>query len=46
MGEVYRVRDTRLDRHVALKVLPQAFADGPDRQVSTRQRHKREAGNQ
>ena len=28
MGEAYRPRDTKLDRDVALKVLPQAFTDG------------------
>src|SRR5688572_27719341 len=39
MGEVYRARDTRLDRDVALKILPESFALDPDR----RARFEREA---
>jgi serine/threonine protein kinase len=39
MGEVYRARDTRLDRTVAVKILTQGVADTPE----VRQRFEREA---
>src|SRR5262245_46634110 len=39
MGEVYRARDTRLDRTVAVKVLPAAMSSSPE----VRQRFEREA---
>src|SRR6516162_6957401 len=39
MGEVYRARDTKLKREIALKVLPEAFARDPGRMA----RFQREA---
>src|SRR5467141_3017623 len=39
MGEVYRARDTRLERTVAIKILPAQFSSNPVR----KQRFEREA---
>jgi serine/threonine protein kinase len=39
MGEVYKARDTRLNRNVAIKVLPQHISE----KIEARQRFKREA---
>jgi len=39
MGEVYRARDTRLDRTVAIKILPSYLSEKPD----AKQRFEREA---
>jgi eukaryotic-like serine/threonine-protein kinase len=39
MGEVYRARDTRLDRTVAIKILPSHLSDNPE----AKQRFEREA---
>src|ERR1700746_3835708 len=40
MGEVFRARDTRLNRDVAIKVLPNEFASDPERVRSFEQESK------
>jgi eukaryotic-like serine/threonine-protein kinase len=42
MGEVYRARDTKLDRDVALKILPESFATDPDRSMRCQHEAKTE----
>ena len=39
MGEVYRAKDTKLEREVAVKILPEKMAEQPDRMA----RFQREA---
>jgi serine/threonine protein kinase len=40
MGEVYRARDTRLDRDVAIKILPEPFAADAERVARFRREAK------
>ncbi|MBI3048796.1 MAG: serine/threonine-protein kinase [Acidobacteria bacterium] len=40
MGEVYRARDTQLERDVAIKILPDAFAHDPERAARFRREAK------
>jgi serine/threonine protein kinase len=44
MGEVYRARDTRLDRTVAIKVLPAEISGDPDRRARFQREAKTIAG--
>ena len=41
MGEVYAPRDTKLDREVAIKILPEVFAADPERAGALRARSER-----
>jgi serine/threonine-protein kinase len=38
MGEVWRATDTKLNRDVAIKILPEAFAQDSDRMARFQQR--------
>ena len=44
IGDVYRARDTKLDRYVAIKVLPAAVADDPERLARFEREAKTVAG--
>ena len=44
MGEVYKARDTRLDRSVAIKVLPPAFSADAERRARFEREAKTTAG--
>ena len=41
MGEVYRARDTRLNRDVAIKILPARIADDPVRRARFERERRR-----
>ena len=44
MGQVYQATDTKLNRQVALKILPEAFGADPDRVRFQREAQPRELG--
>src|SRR5207244_11381951 len=47
IGAVHRATDTKLNREVAIKVLPESFANDPDRMRNARKRgpfHPRSSG--